>query len=98
MSFPSIIRLFNERAKTDSRSRRGSVPNGQSTAAPLSTTPPSSTSSSGPNSGGEEILKDARDKQGAVRITDEDRALLESILVINYIFSFSCQGWYSNSK
>eukprot|EP00026_Physarum_polycephalum_P000632 Phypoly_transcript_00633.p1 GENE.Phypoly_transcript_00633~~Phypoly_transcript_00633.p1 ORF type:complete len:1393 (+),score=288.25 Phypoly_transcript_00633:103-4281(+) len=82
MSFPSIVRLFNERAKTDTRtaSRRGSIPNtGVPSTTPPSSTPPSSTPSSGPNSGGEERERDPKDKQGAVKITDEDRALLENI-------------------
>jgi len=97
MSFPSVVRLFNERAKTDnnrtstsssnlftstssafSLSRRGSIPS--------STTPPS-TSSSGPNSGGEERERDTN-KIGGVKITDEDRALLESIFSLFSFFIF----------
>lgn len=73
ITFPMIVRLFNERAKTDTSHRiRGS-----STPAVVITS--TSSSSSSEERDNKEKDKDKEREKETPKITEEDRALLESI-------------------
>lgn len=86
ITFPAIVRMFNERAKPDSSSSlssSGTIPN------PSNTSNSSSSLSLRPSRGFSApsaqptltvIAEKELDKEEKTRITEEDRALLDSIL------------------